>query len=211
MDRERQKAKQMVKELPLKAKITHYWEYYKKHFFIFLISAIVIAWTVVQCVKAPVYDLNIAFYTTRAYTDESTDKFANIISEQIDEINGNGSVDVYIGKHPVDITKNTLEPQEHTVLSKVGMEMAANEYMVYVFDQPFLEYFENIYDDAVENVILLDDIPEIREILGIGDGENLYFVNVALYDRNAGNENKAEEYDNAQKAKAYFESLTSGN
>ncbi len=207
MDNESRRAKQMVKELPFKEKVRHYWGYYKKPAIITIISIVIIAWSAVQCINSPVYDMNIAMYTVRAYEEERIDKFGEILKEQIDEINGNGSKDVYIFTYPADIRKDILEPEDHAVYTKITLELSAADYQTYILDQPYMDYFERVYPEVIQNTVNLKNIPEIKEVLGIHESENLYLVTMVMYDRSTENKEKVAEHKNAEKLDAYFSAL----
>ena len=207
MDNESRRAREMVKNLPFEEKLKHYWGYYKKHVFIFLISALIVSWGVVQCVTAPEYDMNMAFYSVRFFEDERADRFAEYLEQYVDEINGNETVDVFIRKQNVDITKEIMQPEDHVVFSKIASELSADEYQTYILDEDFLEYFRRVYTEVIGDVMDLGEIPEIREMLGINEGEKLYLVTTAMFDRSLGNEEKVAEYNNALKIKKHFEGL----
>ncbi len=207
MDAEGLRAKQMVKDLPFREKVRHYWGYYKKPVIIILLSVIFIAWTAVQCINAKVYDMNIAMYTVRTYEDEKTDMFGEMLKGQIDEINGNGSKDVFIYKYPADIRKEALQPEEHAVYSKINLELSADDYQTYILDQPYLDYFERVYPEVIQSTVNLKDIPEIKEMLGIHESENLYLVTTVMYERSMGDKVKVAEHKNAEKLHEYFSAM----
>lgn len=207
MDNERKRAKEMVKNLPFKEKMKHYWGYYKKHVIVFVFSAVIVIWGLVQCMNRPVYDLNIACYTTRAYPDEAGDKFAEYIEKYVDEINDNGSKDVFVMMQAADITKDILQPEDHAVLSKMGNELSADEYKIYILDQPYLEHFQHAYGDIIQQIIPLHEIPEMKNMFGIREGESLYMITLEMFERSTENKEKVAEYNNVMKTEEHFMSL----
>jgi len=207
MDREGLKAKQMVKDLPFKEKMNHYWGYYKKHVIIFLISAVIVAWGVVQCASRQEYDFNIAFYTVRFFEDERAAQFADYLEEYVDEINGNETVDVFIHKQNTDITKDILSAEDTVIFSKIMSELSADEYQTYIMDEAYLKWLGGAYEDIVKSVVPLNEIPEVREMLGLYENEKLYLVTTEMFDRSAGDEEKVAEHNNAVKVEQHFKEM----
>ncbi|MBQ7096892.1 MAG: hypothetical protein IJN96_02360 [Clostridia bacterium] len=207
MDRERQKAKQMVKDLPFNEKMKHYWGYYKKHAIIFVLCACIFGWSIVQCVMAPVYDMSIACYTGRVFPDECKVNFAEYLKDYVDEINGNETKDVFISMYSADLNKDVLAPEEQAVFTKLMSELAADEYQMYILDRSFLEYFEETHNEIIGNVIPLHEIPEMKAMWGLGEDESLYLMTKTMYDHSADNEDVVAEQKNAKKIEEHMMSL----
>lgn len=207
MDNEGRRAKAMVKSLPFKEKMKHYWGYYKKHVMVFLVAGIIVIWGVVQCVSVPEYDLKVGWYATTAYKDENTDKFAEYLKKNIDEINGDGEVNTLLIQRVTDITKEVLQPEDSVIFTKLTSEMSADEYKVYVFDQPFMDHFQKVYSDTIQTVIPLHEIPEMKNMLEMDDDDVLYTVIIKEFNRSKDNQEKAAEYDNAVKIEKLLNEL----
>lgn len=204
MDDERRRAKQMVKALPFKEKIKHYWSYYKRHVIIFIFSAAIITWGAVQCSTVKEYDLHISVFVTGKYLDENIAELSKYFENYIDEINGNGAKEVFARQMVVDITKDILEPEDNATLSKLGNELSAEEYKIYVFDKPFMEHFENAYNEVIQTVFPMHEIPKMKEIMHIADGEELYFVVLKQYNYNKDDADKVAEYKNVEKVEQHM-------
>ncbi len=206
MDSEGRRVKEMIKGLPLKERAKHFWYYYRTHVIAITIGAVVVAWGTAQCINKPKYDLDIAYYTTRGVEQGTVDAFAESLKPLVKDIDGNESVDIFIPLYMGDITGKMIDQQAQAMLSKIPLELAADEFFLYILDKPFMEYMERVYPEAIENKILLSDIPEAAEVLKIYKGEEVYLMKVAAAERINKDEKKVAERDNALSVEAYFES-----
>lgn len=205
MDSEGRRAKEMIKSLPFKERLKHFWYYYRKHVLVGGLGAVLVVWSMVQCINKPTYDLNIAYYSSRAVDDAALDAFAESIRPLLEDIDRNESIDVFIPLHMGDISAKMLDPQTQALMQKIPLELAADDYALYILDRPFMEFFERAYEDAVGNKILLSDIPEVAKILKCYEGEELYLVTVTEPERVKKNEKKMAERKNAYAVEEYFE------
>ena len=90
------------------------------------------------------------------------------------------------------------------VLTKIPVELSADEYQMYILDSYYLEYFSRAFEGIIEESLLISDIPEIRESLGVPEGEELYLVLTSSFEQSKGKKDKAAEHENAVLVMKYF-------
>ena len=75
MDKDRQLAKELAKEMSFKEKAKHFWYYYKIHTLAILFAIVIITWGAVQCANRIDYDLDISFFSESYIPEEALDEF----------------------------------------------------------------------------------------------------------------------------------------
>ena len=204
MDSEGRRAKEMIKGLPFKERVKHFWYYYQKHVYVIVVAVVIVAWGTAQCINKPKYDLNIAYYTSRGADQGVVDEFADSLGELVKDIDGNESTDVFVSMYMANITGKVLDQQAQALLTKIPLELSADDFPLYILDKAFMEYFERVYPESIANKILLSDIPEGVDALKIYEGEEVYLVTIAESNRVKDDEKKMAERENAMIVQEYF-------
>ncbi len=204
MDRDRREAKRLIKGLSPKEKIKHFWYYYKWHTIACLLVVIVIVYSCVQCAMRVDYDLNISCYTKNFIDEEKIEKFEKVLEGVVQDINHNDSVDVYVAPYSADITGKVVDQIAQAVYQKISMEIAADDIQLYLFDQSFLDWFNQVYGDTVQSVTEISSISEIKDLLGLRDDEKLYCVTKEFFERSENNEEKVAQHNNAELVEQFF-------
>ena len=70
------------------------WEYYKLHIIVAVLLVAAVVYTWVSIASAPRYDLDICFSLSRNFGDEAKNKLMEELAANVDDIDGNGEVDV---------------------------------------------------------------------------------------------------------------------
>ncbi len=203
MDSEGQRAKKMVQNLSFKEKVEHFWYYYKKHVFVGLFVALVVAFGVAQCVMKETFDLNIAYYSSRGIEQTVVDSFGDILEPLIEDIDGDGVASVFMPAYIGDITEQRMDEQAMAMLNKIPLELAADEFQMYILDKPYMELFDEVYSDIIQNKICISDIPEIKEALMLYDWEEVYLVMTTEFEQSKNDKKKIAERENAALVEAY--------
>lgn len=204
MDKQRREARTLVKGLPFKEKIKHFWYYYKWHTISCFLVAVLIGYTCVQCAMRVDYDLNISCYTKNFIDEEKIEKFEGLLESVVQDINHNDSVDVYVAPYSADITGKVVDQMAQATYQKISMEVAADDVQIYLFDQSFLDWFNRVYGDTVQSVAEISGIPEIRDLFGLSDDEKLYCVLKKFFERSEDDEEKVGQYNNAELVEQFF-------
>ena len=118
-------------------------------------------------------------------------------------MNGNGSVDVGIAS----CFANPDEQSEQTqaVMVKLSAELAAGESMGYLLDEKYKEIFMRNYFEVAEKLLDISEVPEVREALGLADGQKLYWVTKTVYETEKDKPEKLAQHENAKKAEQLLE------
>ncbi len=205
MDKQRQEAREAVKNLPLKEKIKHFWYYYKIHTICIAFAVILIVTTTVQCMRQTKYDMSIAYYSVRHVEQPQLDALTDILETVVEDSNENGSVDVFISFLSGDITAKLLDQYAQMGYQKMQIEVATDEYQSFILDDAYLDMMERLYPDIIDSILKISDVPEIKETIGLSEGEELYLVTTKMFERSKDDEDKVNEHKNAVVIKEYFE------
>ena len=204
MDNERRRAKEMVKNLSFKEKVEHFLHYYGKYTVLSIIALAIVVYTLVDCMMQVKYDLDIAYYTCSRVNREGSEALADSLEPVINDITGNEINDVLVNVSEADISKDGYDEMVKAVLTKISVELSADEYQMYILDSYYLEYFNRAFEGIIEESLLISDIPEIRESLGVPEGEELYLVLTTSFEQSKGKKDKAAEHENAVLVMEYF-------
>ena len=211
MDKQALEAKQMVKNLPFKEKVKHFWDYYKKHTIAAVFGLAVVIFGTVQCVTQVKYDLNIAYYSTKGVEQTTVDAFAKELESVIGDIDGNGTTKIFMPVFVADITERIPSEEAQAMRNKIPLELAADEYQIYILDQPYMDLFNYAYPDVIKNTILISDIPYVSKELGFYEGEKVYLVMTVEFEQSSNNEKKLRERENAALIEKYFSEKLNSN
>ncbi len=206
MDKDRQLAKELRKEMSVKEKLKHFWYYYKAHTLTLLFALVVIVWGAVQCANRIDYDLDISFYTESYVSDEALAEFNLFLETLCDDVNENGVVDAQAYLLNGNITGEYLDQSAQATLTKLQSEIAMGECPAYIADEAYKNYIEMFTDemDVIDNIIEITDVPIIRETFNPGDDVKLYFISIVEYDTQKGNAELLKERENMKKVEKYF-------
>ena len=207
MDRDRKAAKEMIKNFTFKQKVEHFWYYYGKYTIIGIFALAFVIYTRVDCMMQVNYDLNIAYYTCSRVNKEGADALADSLEPIINDISGNKKTDVQIVVTEANITKDGYDEMVEATLTKIPVEMSVGEFQMYLLDEHYLEFFNKSFEGFVQSSLLISDIPEIRESLGVPEGEKLYLIICTEYEHSKDNEIKIAERENAALVMEYFKNM----
>lgn len=205
MDKQAKEAREQMKQLSGKEKWTNFWYYYRVHVIVSVIAVILIAYTAVECANRIDYDMQISYYSSVPVSDDAVNKLTELLKKNVEDINANGSTDVFIASCFADPEQQSEQTQ--ATLMKLSAELAAGDSMAYLADEVYYKRFSSSYSDCFESFTDLSDKKEIKEMFDLKDGQKLYFAVKALYEKEKDNSKKIAAHDNALKAKAYLESL----
>jgi len=205
MDKQAREAREQMKQLGKKDKWVNFWYYYRTHVVVAVIAVILIVFTAVECAKRIDYDLNISYYSAMPISEEAVNKLTEELKKNVEDINFNGQTDVFIASCFAD--PEQVSEQTQAVMMKLSAELAAGDAMGYLVDETYLEILNKAYAECFGEIILISDIPEIRDIMGISEEHKLYWATKMLYENEKDDEKKALAHENAVKAEEYFKSF----
>ena len=203
MDKQTKEAREMAKQLPFKEKISHFWEYHKLHVFFAVVALILVGTTVIQVSNREKYDLEIAYYGGMYFTEEQAVKLEEYIEQYIDDIDGNGEINVNVNVVTAEapgMTGAQLTEYQAAVGQKFSAEIAARMYDAYIFDEAYFEYAGPDSDyGIIESSFDMSQIQEMQELLRVGDVP-LYWCTCSLRPSEVRADEAKLKYDNALKA-----------
>ena len=202
MDKQAREAREHMKALSLKDKWANFWYYYKKHVIIAIFTIVVVSVSVAQCSNRIDYDLNISYYSSNGAFSGGIEKLEEMMESVAADTNGNDVVDVGVAMVAADPT--VMNEQTQAVSMKLMTEMAAGESMGYIFDENYKTIALHQYDELADTILDISVIPEIKETLGVIEGEKLYWFTKTLYDAEKNDEEKLAEHENAVKVEKLF-------
>ena len=205
MDKQAREAREQMKQLNKKDKWVNFWYYYRTHVIVAIIAVLLIVFTAVECAKRIDYDLNISYYSATPISEERVNKLTEGLKTKVEDINFNGQTDVYIAS--CFANPEQMSEQTKAVMMKLSAELAAGDSMGYILDQVYCDMIEKSYGECFESIIKISDIPEIKEMLGIPDGQSVYWATKLVYESEKDKEEKILSHENALKVEEYFKSL----
>lgn len=196
MDKQTKDARQMVKNMPMREKLAHFWYYHKAHTIVAVIVALVIGTIVYQTLTREKYDLEISYYGTLPLGEAETVKIEEYLEEYIEDTDGNGEKNVKIYSTAVG-----LNPENGNTVNfdqKLIAELTAAVYPAYIFDEGFLQKAgPDLEGSVMECAINLRANPKLDEMLNLGE-EPVYWCTRMLYERESGKEKSVKAYNNAK-------------
>ena len=206
MDKDRQLAKKLAKEMSFQEKVKHFWYYYKPHTLALIFALAVIVWSAVQCASRVDYDLDISFYSESYVSEEVLEEFDLFLETLCDDVNENGVVDAQAYLFSGKITDEYLDQNAQAILTKLQSEIAMGECPAYIVDEAYKNYIEMLTEDmnVIENITEITDVPLIRKIFNPGEGVKFYFISIVEYDTQKGNVELFKERENMKKVEQYF-------
>lgn len=195
MDKQEREARETVKNMSFLDRVKHFWYYDKVKLFVVIAVIAVVAYTIYQWVTAEKYDLEVAYYGEREFTEEQIESFKQYLSENIEDINGDGEKNVQF----IAVTYSQQQtPDEYGVAvnQKFVLELSAGTAFAYIVSPEFYEVLntesgENVADSVLE----LKDSKVYGEILG--DTEDERWFTKSLYAKEQGKEEKELLHNNA--------------
>lgn len=204
MDKQAREAREQTKALSGKAKWENFWFYYKKHVLIGIFTIVVVVFSVVQCSTRTDYDLSVSFYSSIGTSSDGINQLEEIMKAVIDDTNNNKKIDIGIALYSANFKEIDDVEQMQAVQAKLMVEMAAGEAMGYIFDETYKQMALNQYADMGDTILEISEIPEIKKMLSLGEGEKLYWFTKNIYETEKEDKEKLAEHDNAVKIEKMF-------
>lgn len=205
MDKQAKKAREQMKNLSFQEKCANFWYYHKVHIFLGALVLLLVLYTAVECSRQVDYDLQISYYSATPIYDEATGVLSEELKANVDDINLNGSTDIFIAScyaNPADASEQT-----QATMMKLSAELAAGENNAYIIDEVYYNTLKNNYPECFESYTDISEKESIKKAFGLENGEKLYFAVRTLYDNEKDKNDCIKAHNNAIKAREYLENL----
>ncbi|MGN1092786.1 MAG: hypothetical protein ACI4RS_03945 [Monoglobaceae bacterium] len=195
MDKQAREAREAVKSMSFLDRLKHFWYYNKLKVIVIITLIAVVSYTIFQLVTAEKYDLEVAYYGEREFTEEQIESFKQYLSENIEDINGDGKKNVQFTV--VTYTQQqTINEYGMAINQKFMMELSAGTAYAYIVSPDFYgalnsESWEGIADSVLE----LKDSKAYGEILGETEDER--WITKSVYEKEQGKEENKLLHNNA--------------
>ncbi len=195
MDKQAREAREAVKSMSFLDRLKHFWYYNKLKVIVITTLIAVVSYTIFQLVTAEKYDLEVAYYGERGFTEEQIESFKQYLSENIEDINGDGKKNVQFTV--VTYTQQqTINEYGMAINQKFMMELSAGTAYAYIVSPDFYgalnsESWEGIADSVLE----LKDSKAYGEILGETEDER--WITKSVYEKEQGKEENKLLHNNA--------------
>lgn len=195
MDKQAREAREAVKSMSFLDRLKHFWYYNKLKVIVIITLIAVVSYTIFQLVTAEKYDLEVAYYGERGFTEEQIESFKQYLSENIEDINGDGKKNVQFTV--VTYTQQqTINEYGMAINQKFMMELSAGTAYAYIVSPDFYgalnsESWEGIADSVLE----LKDSKAYGEILGETEDER--WITKSVYEKEQGKEENKLLHNNA--------------
>lgn len=195
MDKQEREAREAVKNMSFLDRVKHFWYYDKVKLFVAIAVIAVVMYMIYQWATVEKYDLEVAYYGEREFTEEQIESFKQYLSENIEDINGDGEKNVQF----IAVTYSQQQtPDEYGVAvnQKFMLELSAGTAFAYIVSPEFYEVLNTESGENVaESVLELKDSKVYGEILG--DTEDERWFTKSLYAKEQGKEEKELLHNNA--------------
>ena len=173
----------------------YFWDYYKVHTLIVIgiIAAIII--TVVQVRSTPKYDLYVTYVGDMYLTEEKEAELLGKLSEQIDDIDGDGKKSVGFNQYIFSEDDMESNPQYYqAIVTKLQLTFLDDESMLFIFNDKNSEYLfqTQSLEGAFSSVADWTDV-------SVFDKDKLFVANGVVY----GAEMSEEVFDSGINEKLY--------
>lgn len=207
MDKDKELAKEKLKELSLSGKLRHIWEYYKYRILFFAFVIFALSYTVYTKVTEVDYAIDVMVFSEDANVEKTEEKMEELFSKWLCDSYKDGEeypVDADITMRP-EMNKYNLE----TVLAvntKITANLAAGQKIGFIFDEEiYKEYFVDGDYAYLEDKEYSGELGnKSKKMLGLNENTKYYYV--TAYTQNVEKEFK-DAMDVYEKSKIIFEKL----
>lgn len=195
MDKQEREARETVKNMSFLDRVKHFWYYDKVKLFVVIAVIAVVAYTIYQLVTAEKYDLEVAYYGEREFTEEQIESFEQYLSENIEDINGDGERNVKFTV--VTYTQQqTINEYGMAINQKFLMELSAGTACAYIVSPDFYGALNSeSWEEIADSVLELKDSKAYGEILGETEDER--WITKSVYEKEQGKEENELLHNNA--------------
>ena len=195
MDKQEREARETVKNMSFLDRVKHFWYYDKVKLFVVIAVIAVVAYTIYQWVTAEKYDLEVAYYGEREFTEEQIESFEQYLSENIEDINGDGERNVKFTV--VTYTQQqTINEYGMAINQKFLMELSAGTACAYIVSPDFYGALNSeSWEEIADSVLELKDSKAYGEILGETEDER--WITKSVYEKEQGKEENKLLHNNA--------------
>lgn len=198
MDKQAREARESVKKMSFPDKVKHFWYYNKVATIVIAVVVLTIAYSIYQGVTAEKYDLEIAYYGERSFTEEQIDAFKQYLSNFIEDIDGNGEKNVNFVVVTYAQGQSSGE-YNMAIQQKFMAELSAGAYSAYIVSPRYFEVLSpESGNEVTESTFELNDSKALTEMLG--ESENEHWCTRALFEKEKKNEKSNLLYKNAKLA-----------
>lgn len=177
MDKQAREAKEMVKNMTIKEKFSHFWSYYKIHTIVTLVILGLIGVTIYQIASKKEYDLEIQFYGTRMVSEEQAAALEDYLKDYVDDIDGDGEKTVKL------IRTGSLSEMGAAGYGnmKFTAELAAGQYTIYILNEELYDSFSKNDNEMFSQSFDIRENSKCVELLGMTEtDEPTYWCIVKL-------------------------------
>ena len=198
MDKQAKEAKEMVKNLPFKDKVKHFWYYYKIHTIAAAFILLLVGITIYQSVTQEKYDLEISYYGNELISEEQEKEIEEKLAQYVEDVDGDGQKKVHL------IVNSILDEGEYAMYAntKFTAEVSAAAYSAYILDE---SKYKLITDDGTDGNSGEDDMisafdmresEKCKEIFKLGDNP-MYFCMIKPRNPEKAKKTELDSYNNA--------------
>ena len=132
-----------------------FWMYYKWYVIGTVFALTLLTITIIDAVTAEKYDATVLYAGHRYYTTETQEKFEEILSPMIEDVDGNGKKSIYFSSLDVDTSSKDVEYLQARAL-KIDTSFTEKGTYLYIMDKELADLYKG--EDAGEMVFApLDD------------------------------------------------------
>lgn len=205
MDAEGKRAREQMKQLPFKEKLKNFWFYYKIHMAVAILAVLVFGTAVVQCVRQVDYDLTVMYFGCNQVDPARVEALEKFLNSHSVDVTDNGKVETVMPVYVGDINAEVKTAETSALLVKLQAEIVSNINPAFIMDKAFKNFVTFGYEGAYDKIIDLSLVPQVREMLNLKEGEELYWVSVAKGGNYKAPASGKDAFDNAERIEKWLE------
>ncbi len=173
----------------------YFWMYYKLHVIVIAFVVLSVAFALVECSMKVDYDFTVLYMGKMIFTDEQAEALTSALSEQIDDVDGDGVTRIDFTQLTVSGADENIQ-YDYTITQKFDIHLTSGDTALYLmseeevkseFARQYTEYvfepIENWADTAVPRSATIDHngVPTAISLKGSTLLESLGFYTDDLY------------------------------
>ncbi len=205
MDKQAKKAKEQLKALPFKERVSNFWYYHKSHVIISALLVVLVVFVSVEFFNITENDINLSYYSSFPIDEEGLDAFKDALKPGVKDVNASGTIDISIIAAYADPSRK--DEQTHATLTRLQAELISGERAGYIVDEVYKKILEESYPEIIENVVEITDIPEAKASIKGEEDAKLYFVTRRVYQQEINDRARLEEHEVALGLEEFLKSM----
>lgn len=162
----------------------YFWMYYKWHTISIFFAVVVIGFSVYSSMTAEKYDLTLTYSGEAHYSDETIQKFEEMLSPLCEDINENGESSIFFSQLDIDFDSQDYEFLT-AMLTKLDLAFGEDETYLFILNKEIAERYKGESSDETAYAPLSDwltvDISDMNTYSAHGEEYGVDISNLKIF------------------------------